>query len=108
MALREEESLISAGGSYPSSSSTLSSRGKELYHDTSSTASKATERTAQKGSRPLSPLPAPSPTPSCVKDDEKPQSSFFGVRSYLHHFYDSVALRDADQFEEFEEYRFVY
>lgn len=52
----------------------------------------------------LNPLPSLSPTPRS-KDDDKLSSSFFGVRNYLHHFYDSVALRDADQFEEFEEYR---
>lgn len=117
MALREEESLMSAGGSYPSSSSSspgsLSKEEKDNVKDSGSTASKPSVGNGKKKkTEPATrstppPFPDPSPTPSsCTKDDDKPSSSFFGIRSYLHHFYDSVALRDADQFEEFEEYRY--
>lgn len=104
VALREEESLMSAGGSYPPATS-FPKGDKETPPVSSSTACGShSERSTQKGSTPPPP-PLPVPSPSC--DDDKPSSSFFGVRSYLHHFYDSVALRDADQFEEFEEYRYV-
>ncbi|KAI1295458.1 Neurensin-1 [Halotydeus destructor] len=32
---------------------------------------------------------------------------FFGVRSYLHNFYDSVTLKEAHKYQEYEEYRYL-
>jgi len=32
---------------------------------------------------------------------------FFGVRSYLHHFYEQASIKDPQNYEEFEEYRLI-
>ena len=34
--------------------------------------------------------------------------AYFGVKSYLHNFYESVSIKDPHLYEEYEEYRYIF